>query len=76
MLGATVIFLNGPDCDLEVGIFGDLQLGPGHLPRALFQPSSEGLVLQQLDLLIGADRAANGLCRQATSQKRQCRGAA
>lgn len=40
----------------------DLQLGPGHRPLALFQPSSQGLVLQQLHLLERAHCAADGLC--------------
>lgn len=40
----------------------DLQFGPGHRPLALFQPSSQGLVLQQLHLLERADGAADGLC--------------
>ena len=40
----------------------DLQFGPGHRPLALFQPSSQGLVLQELHLLERADGAADGLC--------------
>ena len=39
----------------------DLRLWPGHSSRALLHPSSQGLVLQQLDLLIGTDGAADRL---------------
>ena len=41
----------------------DLQLRAGHWPRALFQPSSQGLILQQLHLFERADRAADRLGR-------------
>jgi hypothetical protein len=41
----------------------DLQLRAGHWLRALFQPSSQGLILQQLHLFERADRAADRLGR-------------
>ena len=38
----------------------DLQLWPGHAPRASLQPAFEGLILQVLEVLEWADGVADG----------------